>query len=158
VSDDAAFLAADAEDRRAALAAAAGMASHRGDIHMRHGEDMHWLDLADEAYCWLRERNGQPVAAPADLAVISGQLQAINTKLEFIMSEDAAIQAVTADIQADVTAITANVATIQAALTAALADAVQPSTVSALQAAQAALDSLSSTVAGDATSDAPPAT
>jgi hypothetical protein len=98
-------------------------------------------------------------------ACVAGQLEGIRAQLgriekntEDIMSEDAAIQAVTADVQADVEAITANVATIQAALSAALADAVQPSTVSALQAAQAALDSLNTTVAGDATTDAPPAT
>lgn len=100
-----------------------------------------------------------PAACVAgQLADIRAQLGRIEKNTEHIMTEDAAIQAVTTDVQADVEAITANVATIQAALTAALADAVQPSTVSALQAAQAALDSLNTTVAGDATTDAPPAT
>jgi hypothetical protein len=87
----------------------------------------------------------------------AGEFEELNRKLEIIMSEDSAIQAVTADISADVATITAAIPTIQSALTAALADAVQPSTVSSLQAAQAALDSLTQTVSSDAASDAPPA-
>jgi hypothetical protein len=88
---------------------------------------------------------------------VAGYFESFDKKLEQIMSEDAAIQAVAADIQADVATIAAAVPTIQAALTAALADAVQPSTVTALQAAQSALDSLTATVSSDASSDAPPA-
>jgi hypothetical protein len=88
---------------------------------------------------------------------VAGYFESFDKKLEQIMSEDAAIQAVTADIQADVATITAALPTIQAALTAALADAVQPSTVTALQSAQSALDSLTATVSSDASSDAPPA-
>jgi hypothetical protein len=99
-----------------------------------------------------------PAACVAgQLADIRAQLGRMDEKLEKIMSEDAAVQAVTSDIQADVAAITASLGTIQSAITAALADAVQPSTVSALQAAQAALDSLTATAASDATADAPPA-
>jgi hypothetical protein len=88
---------------------------------------------------------------------VAGYFESFDKKLEQIMSEDAAIQAVAADIQADVATIAAAVPTIQAALTAALADAVQPSTVTALQSAQSALDSLTATVSSDASSDAPPA-
>jgi hypothetical protein len=52
------YFAEDATDRRAALAAAVSMASHRGDIHLHHDAgDPHWLGLADSAYRWLRERD-----------------------------------------------------------------------------------------------------
>jgi hypothetical protein len=51
-------LAGDAEDRRAALAAAVTIASHRGDTGLtRSDERPHWLDLADAAYRWLRNRD-----------------------------------------------------------------------------------------------------
>jgi hypothetical protein len=100
-------------------------------------------------------RCGHNHADPLD--GIRCQLDRIETTLETLVSEDSAIQAVTADLVADEQAITASLTTIQAAVTAALADAVQPSTVSALQAAQAALDSLTATAASDATADAPPA-
>jgi hypothetical protein len=55
---DEAFLAADAADRRAALAAAVDLASHREDVHVSDGErhPFHWLSLADSAYQWLRDR------------------------------------------------------------------------------------------------------
>jgi hypothetical protein len=55
---DGAFLAADAEDRRAALAAAAEVASHRGDADLiTVGSASHWLALAERAYWWLRDRS-----------------------------------------------------------------------------------------------------
>jgi hypothetical protein len=69
VTEDAAYLAADAADRRAALAAAVDLASHREDVHVRDGrnedgdaqyvppEHVHWLSLADSAYRWLRNRS-----------------------------------------------------------------------------------------------------
>jgi hypothetical protein len=69
VTEDAAYLAADAADRRAALAAAVDLASHREDVHVRDGrnedgdaqyvppEHVYWLSLADSAYRWLRNRN-----------------------------------------------------------------------------------------------------
>jgi hypothetical protein len=131
MTEDAAALAADAEDRHAAV------------FHL----------LADHAYRWMRY--GQPPATPSDLAVIRGQLEAINDKLEKIMSEDAAIQSVTADLLADEQAITTALGTIQAALTAAQNDAVQPSTLAALQSAQAALDNLTATANSDASADTP---
>jgi hypothetical protein len=68
VTDDAAYLAADAEDRRHALAAAVELASHREDVYVRDRnedgdaqflppEHVRWLSLADEAYRWLRDRD-----------------------------------------------------------------------------------------------------
>lgn len=51
------FLAADAEDRRAALAAAVDLASNRGDVHVSGRDPFHWLSLADDAYHWLRDRD-----------------------------------------------------------------------------------------------------
>jgi hypothetical protein len=51
-------VADDAEDRRAALAAATAMASRRGDIGLHRDSERHWLTLADEAYRWLRDRPG----------------------------------------------------------------------------------------------------
>ena len=51
MSDDA-YLAADAEDRRHALAAAADLASRRGDLGPHE-----WRDVANAAYRWLRDRD-----------------------------------------------------------------------------------------------------
>ena len=45
------------EDARAALAAAAAMASSRGDIGLRPDHDLHWLTLADEGYRWLKDHD-----------------------------------------------------------------------------------------------------
>jgi hypothetical protein len=52
MSDDAAYLAADAEDRRHALTAAVELASRRGDL----GPD-EWHRIADDAYRFLRHRD-----------------------------------------------------------------------------------------------------
>ncbi len=49
---DAAYLAADAEDRRAALAAATSLLAARGDL-----SPPEWLTHADTAYRWLRARD-----------------------------------------------------------------------------------------------------
>jgi hypothetical protein len=58
MADDA-YLQADAEDRRTALARAVELASKRGDVGL-HGSEVgggvHWLRLADDAYYWLRNR------------------------------------------------------------------------------------------------------
>jgi hypothetical protein len=54
---DDAFPAADAEDRRAALAAATEVAAHRGDVGFSEGHPLHWLHLAAAAYQWLRDRS-----------------------------------------------------------------------------------------------------
>jgi hypothetical protein len=70
---------------------------------------------------------------------------------EFHMSEDAAIQAVTADITAQLTTLSALISQVLAEIA---SGTVQPSTVAALQSEQAALDS---TVAGFGTSVNPPA-
>lgn len=89
------------------------------------------------------------------LAAVAVALHRIEQKLEIIMSEDAAVAAVTADILADEQAITTALSTIQAALTAAQSDAVQPSTLAALQSAQAALDALTATASSDASAATP---
>jgi hypothetical protein len=52
VTDAAASFAADADDRRAALAAAVGLTAARGDYAPNE-----WTSLADAAYRWLRERD-----------------------------------------------------------------------------------------------------
>ena len=54
---DAAYLAEDAEDCRHALAAAADLASRRGDIGLHHDKEPHWLHLAEDAYRFLRSRD-----------------------------------------------------------------------------------------------------
>jgi hypothetical protein len=79
------------------------------------------------------------------------QFATINQKLEHIMSEDAAIQAVTADIVTQLATLSGLITQVLAELS---AGTVQPSTVTALQAAQASLDS---TVAGFSTDLNPPA-
>ena len=63
------FLAEDAEDRRAALAAAVDLASRRGDIGFHHDADPHWLHLADSAYRWLRARDS---LRPVSVAITPG--------------------------------------------------------------------------------------
>lgn len=65
MADDDAYLAADAQDRRAALAAAVDLASRRGDIGFHHDADPHWLHLADSAYRWLRNRDTLHVVSVA---------------------------------------------------------------------------------------------
>lgn len=61
MTEDAAYLAADAADAHAALAVAAELAAHREDVHVRDGllvppGHTHWLMLAGQAYRWLRDR------------------------------------------------------------------------------------------------------
>jgi hypothetical protein len=121
MTDDAAYLAADAADRRAALAAAVDLACHRDDVHVRDSvnedgdaqyvppEHVHWLSLADAAYHWLRERPSVPAATPADLAVISGQLGNIDTKLEKIAMSQSDIDAATSEITSIVTDVQAQI-------------------------------------------------
>jgi hypothetical protein len=57
LSDTAAYLAADAEDRRHALTAAVELAGRRGDIGLHHEKEPHWLGLAEAAYRFLRSRD-----------------------------------------------------------------------------------------------------
>jgi hypothetical protein len=58
MTEEAAYLAADAADAHAALAVAAELAAHREDVHVGDGErhPFHWLSVADDAYSWLRSR------------------------------------------------------------------------------------------------------
>lgn len=58
MSDDAAYLAADADDARAALAFTAEVVARRGDTDIEHGQGRgpHWQQIADQAYSWLRNR------------------------------------------------------------------------------------------------------
>ena len=98
------------------------------------------------------------------------QLAGINHKLGVIMSEDAAVQAVTADIQAQLTAVTNALSSIASTVAELVADvssnptSVSPATVSALQAASGSLDQLAAAAAQQATAEAsevpppPPAT
>lgn len=59
MTPDEAFLIADADDRRAALAAAAQIASTRGDVGLTPDPvfPVFVLDLAENAYRWLRNRD-----------------------------------------------------------------------------------------------------
>jgi hypothetical protein len=84
----------------------------------------------------------------------AGDFEELNRKLEKIMSEDAAIQAVTADITAQLTTLSGLISQV---LTEIQNDAVQPSTVSALQAAQSSLDSTVASFSADVTPPAAPA-
>jgi hypothetical protein len=97
-------------------------------------------------------------------------LEKINTKLGVIMSEDAAIQAVTAAMQGDVANLTTLMSQVASTLATALSEigssstnSVSPETVTALQNQQAALDAAvqaaqnqASTEAGQVTPPAPP--
>jgi hypothetical protein len=101
------------------------------------------IATADAISDWLLQ------CAPDGTA--AGDFEELNKKLEIIMTEDAAIQAVTADITTQLTALSTLISQV---LTEIQNDAVQPATVSALQAAQANLDN---TVAGFNTDVNPPA-
>ena len=57
MTDDGAYLIADALDRRAALTAAVELASRRGDIGLHQEKEPRWLGLADAAYRFLRSRD-----------------------------------------------------------------------------------------------------
>jgi hypothetical protein len=58
---DHAYLQADAEDRRAALAAATELIAADGG--MPHGRRSEWLEIAAEAYRWLRGRESLRVVS-----------------------------------------------------------------------------------------------
>lgn len=127
-----------------------------GQVEQKAVSDLEAAERDFAAWVATLATAGTP-AVRDQLATIGDRLACIEQQLEKIMSEDAAVQAATADILADEQAITTALGTIQAAVTAALADAVQPSTLSALQSAQAALDTLTQTATADAASDEPPA-
>ena len=97
------------------------------------------------------------------LTEISAQNAQINEKLGVLMSEDAAVAAAAADLTADAAALTTAVTALQGLVTALQAevasnpDVVQPATLTALQAAQAAVDAITATAGADVTADQPPA-
>ena len=97
------------------------------------------------------------------LTEISAQYAQINEKLGVLMSEDAAVAAAAQDLQADAAALTTAVTALQGLVTALQAevasnpDVVQPATLTALQAAQAAVDAITATAGADVTADQPPA-
>ena len=99
-------------------------------------------------------------ATQAAQGVILARIESTQEKL---MSEDAAVLAVVTDEQAQVTALGASVGALQALVTALQAEvaaggtALQPSTLAALQAAEASLDTLAETGAADVSSDTPAA-
>jgi len=100
-------------------------------------------------------------ANTATLNTINGRLAVIINQQEKIMSEDASVLAVVTDEQAQITALGGSVSALQALVVALQAEvaaggtALQPGTLTALQAAQAALDTLAQTGAADVTTDTP---
>jgi chromosome segregation ATPase len=96
-------------------------------------------------------------------AQVTAQFNAINKQLEKLMSEDAAVAAAAAALTTDAANLTTAVTALQGLVTALQAevasnpDMVQPATLTALQAAQAAVDAITGTASADVTADQPPA-
>lgn len=84
-------------------------------------------------------------------------LNAIDQKLEKLMSEDAAVAAAAADLTADAASLTTAVTALQGLITAVQDEDVSPATLEALQTAQAAVDAITATAGADVTADQPPA-
>jgi len=112
----------------------------------------------------LSEQPGPPyiwVQVPCPCQHLATRLDAIDAKLEKLMSEDASVLAVVTDETAQVAALGGSVSALQALVVALQAEVatnpnvVQPSTLAALQAAEASLDTLAATGAADVTSDTP---
>jgi hypothetical protein len=83
-------------------------------------------------------------------------------RLGKIMSEDAAVQAVVTDEATQVANLTASMNSFQSLIQALQAEvaagtALQPATLQALQAGEAALDTLAQQAAADVSADSPPA-
>ena len=94
--------------------------------------------------------------SPAILAALTR----IEQKVSAIMSEDASVLAVVTDENSAIQELSATETSLQALVQSLLAEqasgtALQPSTLAALQAAQAALDSLNTKAASDLASDTP---
>jgi hypothetical protein len=110
-------------------------------------------------FIWGRPCN----VPPSELKAILGSLARIETQLEKIMSEDAAVLAVVTDEEAQIAALGGSVTALQALVIALQAEvatggtALQPGTLAALQAAQTSLDTLAATGAADVATDTPPA-
>jgi peptidoglycan hydrolase CwlO-like protein len=88
---------------------------------------------------------------------ILAQLARLEEKVDQIMSEDATVAAAAVDLQADAASLTTAVTALQGLITALQGESVSPATVQALQQAQAAVDAITATAAGDVTADQPPA-
>jgi hypothetical protein len=88
-------------------------------------------------------------------SLVDAMFESINEKLEKIMSEDAAVQAVVTDEAASVSSFQAIVAALQAEVAA--GTALQPATLEALQNGEAALDTLAQQAAADVAADEPAA-
>jgi len=126
-----------------------------GEIEAKAGTDLQAAerDLAQ----WIAGLAGDP-ATRNELAAIRCQLDRIEQTLEKIMSEDAAVQAVVADENTQIANLTTAVTALQglvAALQAEPPTALQPTTLAALQSADAALDTIASTASADVTADTP---
>lgn len=95
-------------------------------------------------------------------SAILAALARIEQQLGEIMSEDAAVLAVVTDENTQITNLTASVGSLQGLVESLQAEvaagtALQPSTLAALQSAQAALDTLAASTAADVTGDTPAA-
>lgn len=94
--------------------------------------------------------------------VVIELFESINEKLEKIMSQDAAVEAVVTDEAAQITSLTASVNSFKAIVAALQAEvaagtALQPATLQALESGEAALDTLAQQAAADVAADQPPA-
>lgn len=95
------------------------------------------------------------VAQQSTLLAVQQQLTALQTKVDKIMTQDATLAAIAADISADETKQTAALGTIQALVASLQAEVAaggaSPATVAALQAAQAAEDAFTTSIQTAAT-------
>jgi hypothetical protein len=95
---------------------------------------------------------------------IAAGIDTLLTRTKELMTEDAAVAAAAADLETDAANLTAAVTALQGLITALQAevaanpDVVQPATLTALQAAQAAVDAITGTAGADVTADTPPVT
>jgi hypothetical protein len=109
---------------------------------------------------------GRPHAEPVHLSRPrpAAGIDTLLTRMEQLMSEDAAVAAAAADLQTDAANLTTAVTALQGLITALQAEVasnpnvVQPATLTALQAAQAAVDAITGTASADVTADTPPVT
>jgi peptidoglycan hydrolase CwlO-like protein len=91
------------------------------------------------------------------LGRIAAGIDTLITKMEELMSEDAAVAAAAADLTTQAANLTTAVTALQALITAVQTENVSPATVTALQNAQAAVDAIAGTASADVTADQPPA-
>lgn len=91
---------------------------------------------------------------------VRSELQSIKHTLEEIVSEDAAVEAVVTDEAAQIQSLGVTVSSFESVVQALQAEvasgtALQPSTLAALQAGEAALDALAQQAAADVAADSP---